>query len=121
MCQALLLPIYGPLLNYDYAAGQPGHDHLYIGQVDLFHHADDSNGTITVAVDEHGCPRRFGVVVNVPSQNASDSAWSASLLPADTAALLSANHCPDLAYSFQAHYLARQGIFIAPPEKPPRV
>ncbi len=39
MLMAVLLPTYGPWLDFRFAERMPQHDHLYIGEVNLNHHA----------------------------------------------------------------------------------
>jgi len=40
MLMAVLLPIYGPWLDFRFAGRMPQHDHIYIGEVNLDHHTE---------------------------------------------------------------------------------
>jgi hypothetical protein len=40
MLMAVLLPTYGPWLDFRFAGRMPQHDHIFIGEVNLDHHTE---------------------------------------------------------------------------------
>ncbi|MGH2536781.1 MAG: hypothetical protein ACRDHL_05255 [Candidatus Promineifilaceae bacterium] len=62
----VLLPIYGPWLDGNFAARQPAHDHLFLGDANPHHgHSHDA----PAAAGENGCLAACSVVVNLPGQD----------------------------------------------------
>ncbi len=113
---ALLLPMYGPWLDPTFAARQPYHSHIYLGEVDADHHHATS-GHDHQSEEENDCISTLGRVINVPDQTLSQQLlllWQ----PASVATILPADN--GLSFTWQADGRRIAAIFLPPPDQPPR-
>ena len=101
--QALLLPIHGPWLDYDFAKYQPQHDHIYFGKINLNHHENEDSS-----------------VVNLPALEAMSRGSGAQELLFDLISILPAEPESKLAFSLLNIYLLSQSASLPLPDEPPR-
>lgn len=114
MFQALLLPAYGPWLDYRFAALQPEHDHIYFGEVELNHHTAEY-------AHKHDTEKETGIpsnaVVSLPDQNIT---WQNLLFLVYANNLLSLPRKDTLSFPLVAVVHDVKSILILPLEIPPR-
>ena len=101
--QALLLPIHGSWLDYDFARYQPQHKHIYFGKIDLNHHENEDSS-----------------VVNLPALEAINQGLETHELFFDLASILPAESESKLAFLLLSIYLLSQSASLALPDEPPR-
>lgn len=112
---ALLLPMYGPWLDPTFAARQPYHNHLYLGEVNANHHSDSHDDHHHEEKDD--CRSTLPDVINLPDQTIAQQLlliWQpllfTTMLPTDNG----------LIFTWQADGWRVPAIFLTPPERPPR-
>ena len=104
---AALAPLYSPWLGRDFAALQPGHDHIYWGKPKLTHQHQ-------VAHEGAGEPE----VTNVPNLDVGGG----TAVPILTSFLLITLIPPTLFFFlFREQHLGVNLFVAAPPSKPPRL
>ncbi|MCI0399194.1 MAG: hypothetical protein L0332_18650 [Chloroflexi bacterium] len=114
MLLALLLPVYGPWLDSNFAGRQPLHRHIYLGTVNLAHHSAPE----PAGHKDHS--ESDSDVVNLPDQTAANQGGTLWLMLADVT-------CPvpqagdHLAFGPLLTCLPCQGRSVLPLEQPPRV
>lgn len=110
MLLAALFPLYAPWLNPNFAAIQPGHDHLYVGKSIQFH---------SHALPQHDQSGQLGShVTNLPNLEAGGGTAVPVLIPLWLLVLLlSALRF----FLFKEHRLGIDLIILVPPGKPPRL
>lgn len=101
--QALLLPIHGPWLDYDFAKYQPQHKHIYFGKINLNHHENEDSS-----------------VVNLPALEAMSRGFGIHELLFDLVSFLPAETESQLGISLLSIYLLSQSASLPLPDEPPR-
>jgi hypothetical protein len=101
--QALLFPIHGPWLDYDFAQYQPQHKHIYLDKINLNHHENDDSS-----------------VVNLPALEVASWGSGTHELLFDLISILPAESESKLAFSLLNIYLLSQSASLPLPEEPPR-
>jgi hypothetical protein len=101
--QALLLPILGPWLDYDFAQYQPQHKHIYLDNINLNHHENEDSS-----------------VVNLPTLEVVSRGSGIHELLFDLISILPAESESKLAFSLLNIYLPSQSASLPLPDKPPR-
>lgn len=114
---ALLLPMYGPWLDPTFAARQPYHNHLYLGEVKADHHRSDTHHDHQHKERETDCISWLPDVINLPDQTVTQQLlllWQpflfTTVIPTDDS----------LTFIWQADGWRVAAIFLTPPEHPPR-
>ena len=126
LVQALLLPIYGPWLDRQFAARQADHKHLYFGKVDLNHHGhhgrDRHAGHAKRAHAPHGrADEPSNTVINLPNLDVTNQGQVLVLSFTEILSfLLAAAQNSSLVFTLADHTITSQGISRAPPHQPPR-
>lgn len=100
---ALLLPIHGPWLDYDFAQYQPQHKHIYLDKINLNHHENEDSS-----------------VVNLPALEMASRGSGAQELLFDLISILPAESESKLAFSLLNIYLLSQSASLPLPDEPPR-
>lgn len=128
MVQAILLPLYGAWFDQDFAGRQPGHGHIYLGEVDLGHaHGGHKHGGHKHGDDGHDhqhadSPYRGSTscvedeIIFLPSGETWGQTW-AFVLPLS---LLCAWGSNTPSFPLVHTPLAQQLLFISPLDKPPQ-
>ena len=115
LVQALLLPIYGPGLDNQFAARQADHKHIYFGKVDLNHHGHHGRA------GHHRPDEPANTVINLPNLDVTNQGQVLVLSFTEILSfLLAAAQDSSLVFTFTGHTIARQGLSIPPPDQPPR-
>lgn len=115
MAQALLLPIYGPWLDQEFAGRQADHKHFYLGRVEVNHHAHHGRA------DHHRPDEPANTVINLPNLDVTNQGQVLVLSFTEILSfLLAAARESSLVFTFTNHTVASQGISIPPPDQPPR-
>jgi hypothetical protein len=104
MVGTFLLPLFGPLLDHQYADQQPLHQHLYLDSINLLHHGHHQS-------DE---------VVSMPGLETTGPSALSLFLPFEQAVTLPLLPNGELALGFADEISFSQGISPAPLERPPR-
>ena len=118
LVQALLLPIYGPWLDREFAARQADHKHLYFGKVDPNHHAHQSHDR-RASRDTHD--ETSDTVINLPNLDVTNQGQVLVLSFTEILSfLLAAAQDSSLIFTLADHTITSQGISRAPPHQPPR-
>lgn len=116
MVTAVLLPIYGPWLDYRFAGWQPAHGHIYTGKVDLNHHRVAHRPHPGHHHVEEAEPAAHGVA-SVPNQDA--SYLGLFLPPGPHEAVWAIGQDDTLAFTLFDMYRYPSLNFFPPPERPP--
>jgi hypothetical protein len=120
MVQAILLPVYGPWLNRHFIEWQPTHAHIYLGKIDLDHHAIQlacARNSEHHHADEAACNGESSVV-SLPNQDIAGK--TLALSPPHKGAIL-ATKGEVLLFTFVESYIRQRILFVLPLEKPPRI
>ncbi len=104
MAAVLLLPVYGSWIDFRFAANQPSHKHIYLGQVDLNHHRTSDTKDIVILPDQDATSQ-LTVLVNLP----------------DDQIVANSANANNLAMRLADEYLFPENTFLAPPDHPPRI
>lgn len=120
MAQALLLPIYGPWLDREFAARQADHKHIYTGKVDLHHHYDHpGHGRHALPT---GNQETADTTVSLPNLDVAKQGQALlRSLSEILSFILAAARDSSLVFTLTDHTRASQGISIPPPSQPPRL
>ncbi len=115
MVAAVFLPLCGTWFDRDFAARQPGHGHLYLGEVDLdHHHGGDHHGN-----GHHHHETAASCVeaqtIFLPSRETLGQGW-AFVLPMSGLLFFTATLC----FALDEAGLSRKLLFIPPLDKPPQ-
>lgn len=110
MLLAALLPLYAPWLNRNFAAIQPGHDHLYLGKSTQFHPHNLAQRDQSGQSGSH--------VTNLPNLEAGGGTAVPILISLWLLAPLVSTPRFSL---FKEHHLGIDLIILLPPGKPPRL
>lgn len=98
---ALLLPLYGPWVDFQFAARQPTHKHLYLGKVELDHHRSSDSKDVVYLPDQ-GVTGQLLAFVFLPREQAIG-------LPDDRS----------LSFGMADEFRSPKDAFLPPPDKPP--
>ena len=104
MIGAFLLPLFGPLLDHQYAEKQPSHQHLYLDSINLLHHGHHQS--------DH--------VVSLPSLDTTGPVSLVPFLPSGQAIVWPSLLSGELAFSLTDEISFSQGISPAPLDRPPQ-
>ena len=126
---ALLLPFLGPAMDHHFAERQHGHGHVYLGAASAEHqhpyegphiHQNDphlAHGGSVVAVPGNGVPDD---IVYLTSYRGLGQELASPLAAPIRPAVIFPDNDPFLfAIARREHILS--GVFVAPPENPPRI
>lgn len=104
MVGAFLLPLFGPLLDHQYAEKQPIHQHLFLDSINLLHHGHHQTDD----------------VVSLPGLDTAGPTPLVPFLPFDQAISLPFLPNGELAFSLADEISFSQGISPPPLDRPPR-
>ena len=104
MIGAFLLPLFGSLLDHQYAEKQPSHQHLYLDSINLLHHGYHQTDN----------------VVSLPGQDNTGPTPLVPFMPFVQAIIWSFLPNGELAFSLTDEISFSQGISPIPLDKPPR-
>jgi hypothetical protein len=113
MIQSVLLPLYAAWFDHNFARWQPGHNHIYLGEVDLDHHHGENTD------DHHHHERSASCVedeiIFLPNSHTLGQDW---VFVSPASMLLSLGDTPF--FSLHNRLLNHLLLFIPPLDKPPQ-
>jgi hypothetical protein len=119
MLLALLLPIYGPWLDFRFAERMPQHDHIFIGEVNLDHHNQHYHKHVPTKMKhpKNDLQLPLPAVINLPDQDA--ALWGLIMLGCPNNRL-SCQRLDTLRFPLVEARYNISAIVVPPLDQPPR-